>query len=1539
MPQAYGTAITDLRKLLLEVKPSGADGFEGLVADVLADFTGLVIRLAKSGSQFGRDGSSLPAPFAIALEGKRYDDALRLEDLAGKAVVGGHVLEGRVDVWVLGATSEVGDDTIAKLTQILEGYGVMLLALDWADRPLPPLAVALAAAKDAAVRWFERYAPGVALETLANCLDTVAAHPAFFAQSAYIREQLSAAHVGLEALRRRSAIWLRHRLTERGTSQQSFGQYVTVADPAGPAVPRTELVTRLAEAVRASDAQPNVVAVLGDEGVGKTWLVAQWWASLPDAPIMLLVAGRRVGRLDPSDPVGSLARLLTEQDGRTSEADVTGWRIRLQRWRAPDAVSHPRFVLVLDGLNEQPSLPWADLIKGLAKEVQGLGGVVVATCRSAFWGRDVAPRLGRELLVTTLEVGGYADAELSAVLARAGVTVADLPPRVREFVRNPRVCAIAVDLLEPLTLQPDELAVERLLLEYWHWRVRERGNLVGHTITDFHKLLRSHARAWRERPKRAFDRDDWTAHSGAATRRGLFDVQNDLSEIEEGRFLQVSTGDRGTYEFRPEVLPFALGLLINAELQDGLRDDGTDPSELLDRVLEPVRGFDFVADIVAAAVGLACLDASFPEPACRALIRGWLELQNVDEESGDTMGAYLAARPEPFLDMAEESNAAFIRSSGPESLQGLLLARRDHPRVRAALEPRLARWLGQWSRRAQRFGDGEHQAERQAERDAMINAKLAALSPAETRLFHELTTETPEPPEIRLDRLVALALAARPLAPHAAGLVGWSFVQGVAWDVRTAAEQLAWVACLNALDAEHTAAAVRELLRGIDVDSSEPAREGAAIALRLLGDEASARTAEALSPCTPSRWWRRVEAFCDTDPFDPMSPAPSNLDNARAVTAHLAVDEVWTHMAVTVADGDLEMVTPALARFDAIEIVDAMRRVVATAPDRTGLALRQLCWHLPTLSPLLDAPALDAVRITFDRLLADRSRVPEHDYEWALAYCFETLSPHVPPMEQLDRLLALPDAFPLFDRLQRGLESLSPPELERRLRDASSRRLPQELARVLFFASARRPVLTPDARRIVANAMDDEDEMVALFAANVAFAAADPALDDLVLDSARTRTRGLATVHPFVYDRAIAAAIVRRCRPDLAADVPDRFLGTAARELGGDVLRRLAQRTGHALARALAPVLADPPGEVDVFVTTSPDSMQEARWFRESEISERAADPLQVMEDFADGGRRFVERQQARREAAEAYHRELSAEGASALLEAPTVSGMRELVAADPGRADRWMRTILASSDWRMLRQVRNLGLALSSAYAWHDAETAGQVFRHLKDVRGLVNPVTGSERVGLWEYVLFAAPEAESTDALRRELFADTLDDASLERATIAAERHDGADWLTRLVEQLVGSSNPGDQARGLAIAGLRYPNAASSHLLERSWGPGFLGDVAGWARAVYQRATWVDVWFGRAADATDPVEFWRWTVLAEGIADVRALRSFEASATGEMFARFGAELSERLRDAGEKRTKRRRDTLFGFKAPDRDLTAMLRDRLSGDSSPAVDE
>lgn len=1527
----FDECLDNLRASLLKLKATGSSGFEGLVATALADVTGLVIRLARSGSQFGRDASSGPGSFAVALEAKRYGSDLRLEDLAGKAVLGA-TTTGGIDVWALCATTEVGDDTVRQLHRILEDHGVSLVVLDWAPRPLPPLAVLLASARSATLSWFAVHQPDADHARLAADLEVVSSAEGLAEQEHRLRDELTSWRVGLDALRRRNIEWLRDRFRERAASQNAFGQFITVADPASPALPRGAVAKALAEAIVADRDDLTVVVVLGDEGVGKTWLVAQWWAALPEPPILILVAGRRADLLEPREPLESLARLLAQQEECSDEAAVAGWRRRLERWRGQGAEGHLRFVVVLDGLNEHVGRPWADTLRSLAPEVRALGGLVVATAREAFWRRDVLPRIRGSLAVHEVRVVGYSDEELAAVLARVGAAPADLPPRVREFVRNPRVCAVASTMLGRLSLQPGELTVERLLLEYWQRRLEERGDLVGHNVRDFEKLLRSHARAWREQPGRRFDRDEWIDYSGAVRRGDGRDIRNDLTEIEEGRFMQIAPDESGAYEFRRETVPFALALLVTDELRSGLRSPGADANELLDAVLAPVSGFDIVAEVVTAAVGLACLTDGYPRGALLALLRAWLGLQNVADETFATVSAYVPTRPEIFLDAVELPDADGGRVARVWSLVDILGLTRDHPRVRAALQVRLPRWLGRWSRRAEFVGEKDEQANRQAaSREARIDGALAALLPGERELFDRVCLEAPEPAAVVLGWAASRLMAGRAQAHLAPSLVGWAFARAVAPHHHDTGEELAWVVRLNPIDHAATEMAVRDLLASITDRASEPARRAAAIALHLLGTRSTAALADELvAPVTP-RSWRRVENFCDTDPFDPNAPPGSNLDNARAAVARASAPLTWNHMDTTAEDHNLKDAMPALARFDPPVIVATLREIARTIEHRSGLPFRQLAWRLPELSPLFDEETIRAVRAAYDKLIARPDILSGEDQGWVASMLVAALTPHLDAEAQLKLLLSLPPTVREYLHLRRALKALPAEVLERYLETALAHPDIPDLRRILFFASAAPAALTDRARRIIAKHMSSPDEITATCAAGAAHMARDPALNVLVLEQAgcqsghsSSRTEG-ATWRV----QAIAAAVVDQNRSDLLHLVAPPFLWSVATALGGETLDAAAEALGRALDRLLRPVATTGLRSVGLVVGVARDGTKTAKWVSDAgtlggDVDVRTR--FRELSDLEGAARRHAERQQAMAAEVEAFEAALAGEGAAELASAPPLDAIAKLVERAPDRVSRWLDRILAATEGQIRRQAHNLGIALAGAFAGHDAVKAAEVFQHLRDHSPPVSIVIGEERVPLYGYSLFRVATSTGLERLRDRLFGDALDDAALEAAVAAAEAQGAVGWLDGYVGRMVGSAHPGEQARGLAVAGLRHANGASKCFLGRSWGSGFLGAVAAASAKNYRRAQWAQHWLECALTASDPVDFWRHGRLAEGLADRRLVGRF-GSLTGACSARFGLELRTQLERAAERRTRKRKDTLFGLKAPGRDLSAILRD------------
>jgi hypothetical protein len=165
-------------------------------------------------------------------------------------------------------------------------------------------------------------------------------------------------------------------------------------------------------------------------------------------------------------------------------------------------------------------------------------------------------------------------------------------------------------------------------------------------------------------------------------------------------------------------------------------------------------------------------------------------------------------------------------------------------------------------------------------------------------------------------------------------------------------------------------------------------------------------------------------------------------------------------------------------------------------------------------------------------------------------------------------------------------------------------------------------------------------------------------------------------------------------------------------------------------------------------------------------------------------------------------------------------------------------------------------------------------------------------------------------------------MSDADIEILVFAAEAAGHSIWLQGWIEREAASGMPGRIARALTVGGLRND---TSPLLTRDWGSGFLGQVAERARYAYDRNSWARAWADQVVHASDPVDFWRWGELTTGIADIRAFHWFDADLDTPLMQRFGNELFKRIRKAAEKRTKKRGDTLFGLKKPDRALSQLL--------------
>lgn len=1521
-PKIQNNSMETLRNILHNLPPAGEAGFEGLVATMIASITGLQVRLAKSGSQFGRDASSPTGPFAIAMEAKRYDSSLRLEDLIGKASLATSALGSDTDLWVLGATTEVGDDTVRKLSKFFEEHGMSLLMLDWSTRPIPPLAILLALRSQTTKSWFARFHPTLEQTDIQDSLGEILQHESFPVAQTSLMASLSSAEVGLGALRERNKTWLRERWSDSALSRQEFGQIIT------PLMPTKQVLAGRAagfnlNSLVISESRRAVIAVLGDEGVGKTWIIADWWLGSVEPPLFLPVIGKAIELLDSGDPVGSIAKLL-ERSYKSARVDAAGWERRVRRWSQRAKSNKPWLVVCFDGLNERTDRPWGNLVSTFGEELAKMGGALLVTCRPGFWGREVVSRLERSLARTEILIGEYTPSEVDELLNLNGIAPNTLSERVRKFIQNPRIGNVALTLLGELAATPGELTTERLQSEYWKQRLKERGNLVQHDLTAFFEILKEHAKKLGSDPNRRFPLYDWFEKSPLG-KRGLSAVERDTSDVVEGLFMRATESDPSSYQFRPEALPFALGLCVAHGLRDLQPGDSASFDEALDGLIQPVRGFDLTAEIIGAAFGLSCLDKTYSGTGQRALLRAWATLQNLDEEALEAMAPNAQIRADIFCDIIEELQRSGEYHPHAHQLERFLFARSAEPHVRDVMAERMPGWLNRWSKIRTQFPG----VKRKNKEQDFVAETLALLTPSERQEVEAICAEVTDPNSVRTDELAAFQLLSGPQAVYAKSIWAWCLAQTIAPDYRSPQEDLQWAIRLNIEDWKETSLALRATLQAVTGQSSEPYRRAASRALRLLGDLESEAIAESLTgPLGEGSAWRRVESFCDTNPHDPNAPVCDNLSNAITTLADIDLNELHTGRFSNTADHNFATVTPALARFAPEPLVEMVRKFVSSMERREGMALLALTWELDDVSPALDATTVAVVERSLKRFATDEVDWSIGDNQLVVNRALGTIFPHISVDEQLELLLGLPTRVRMFVNLIHTVKQASTEQLEAAFNSAANSSNPSANERVLFVASAFPVELNASLRTAIRRQISGGSQTARNVALDVIRQSSDQELDDDLLQQARQSPIEASDSDEFYRTEAVIQAVIRSGQAADLELVPANLKQAAAAWMGDDAIVLVTDHIDTAVRRLLGDVQGATDFESPVVVETTPDGLMQRIDLRTSQ----QVDFKDVLTgDPEAAAREFNESQERRRNEHQEITKRLVEHGAEMLLAVPSQRCLARVTASTPSRVDEWLSSILAEQDRGRLLQIFNLGTALAAGFARVDGALSAKVLRHLAGLQPFTRIRSGDMQIPIYAQAVFAESESLELAQLRQETVERATNDADLELYARAASTCGSHIWLSRYIQSNLSTEHPALQARAMTLAGFCFPEDDLAGVFAGNLRTGFLGQVSKFALKQRQRAEWAEHWCKASLSAENGVDFWRFGKLAEAVVDGRFVRSFVSGGGGSMHAPYEDELYVRLKKSAESRNKERQKTLFGLKVPsDRMLWTIANSRIS---------
>ena len=1508
--------INNLKDSLIQLHPTGANGFEGLMGVALGEIVGIPFRLASGGSQSGVDGRSVYSNASICFETKLYNGPVGSAEVMAKI---GELAIGKVDteLWILCATSQISSQIADKVSTFAKTSAVSTLILDWATDTLPPLAVALAMASEKVCNFLRDHI-GETNSGAVAALTAIKTDSAFERHAEELRTLLNEPTLGMDAARMANAKWLTDAFSSRQKATEHFGQPLSPLDPAnGEPYVRDNLAGKLRPFLT-GELSGQLLCVIGDEGSGKSWLVVQSWLSVESKPLMVVMTPNVFSvAVEQNDVQELLISTLIEQTGDHERDSIKEkWRRILERWR-----NHPagqvRLVVLIDGLNQRREKDWARITDRFYTELGNLCGQLIITARSPYY-RDRIQRRST-FAHNCLEVPEWTATERDEILTSHKIKTENLAPSVAVSLRNPRLLGIALGLLtNDEIVGLEELSVGRLFFE--HIRLSERDAPEPQPVHDFVRRLRTHAE---EIISRISDvpRDDLI----------VFDNDN-YQAVVDGRFFHPVEGDATRYTLAEHGLTLALGFAVIDRLHGALRNRH-DLDQVLEQLIEPIAAVDMTASVFVSALMTTCIDGTCSDDITTPLLRAIANLQNPSEDELNQLGHLARIRPILFTEAAYRlCISGGSRPNLDRIVEPLIYASWDQTAWKSIFE-KLRTWLSCYSLSPERglFPASNQAGQDQRDRQRDVNRKkiadnLVALSRTENKILGGLSATDGD--VNMLARVAFTLLAGKPIEPAAQVLAHWIFANALVSDHMIPYRDFFHLVRLNRIDWRDTRSA---LLREADVlrheDVSTPGKWALVKILLATGNTEDARAAKILleeltKHHQPSPGWRLIESYCTTDPCDPTTERPDNLD--KTTREYEAIDVAQVRPAAGNKSTDLvfRVARPGMARFEIKTAAAKHRDFARDVVRRKGLPLYQGLHELRDHNPLL---------------LKDHAR----DLLDVLSHEITSDDDYTDEDRQLTSQFGLLLAFPFLSG-QEQLDALRPADLRKILLD---------------LLDVLKPLEETVFDRILDSAYvngDEQLQFVVLLLANqtptrVSWRSRKRIAELLKTTSDRVRAEAMGVIAR-LGDRDLLAKVVyggwrasKDIREDEALDGSDILVQAAACGLieHGAALDRMSPNNYGRAAEAWArKELSEAVRDVALRMDTSIRCVVELNTeIRGPDIGldigsdnqrgptvdfldhpSDSTDQFAALALLAESNRERQERQKRNLDAFKTFKCKLKDQKSFIILGDLGLDGFRTIAEADERLVDKWYEVFVNLAEDK-LPAIHNLVLLLAHALGWRFPTKAAELFLKTRDKEPLVRIRYGYAKVPLEAMSLWSGPDAEALNRLRLQQLDRAVNDYELSQGVLAAHMSGKQNLLRRYIDTKQKTEEPAEIARAIMVSGFSDDDPFNDKVLNNYRNAdGFIGDAHKAACYAYDRNKWAKHWFTQMCKTEKAEEFWGCSVLFLKIVDGRYdIWRSEYADLKEPMLLFRSSIRSSLRSRIGKWQNKRKRKLFGDDIPRR--------------------
>jgi hypothetical protein len=1481
------------RKLKAELQATGREpALENFAAAALGRLMEVPVAVARSGFQHGGDagpGGRLGRRFRI--ECKKYSDGTSLSDreLLGEI---DHALarDEALEAWILVATKSVPEQLLQDLDEKAERTGVPIITIDWQENGVSPLAALCAFAPDLTAQLISRDA-GILAEALRAAAD---------ASIEALRRGLQAWSPGYEALRGISHSSLENIWSSPRTSAAELGQ-----DAAGGA--RTSKVRRRS-VHDAMDSWWNgaargdaPAAILGFEGVGKTWAVLDWLNDKKaEQPIVLIIPSSAAARIADATTT-TMKRFIGERLYEIAGVrDAAHWMRRLEYLLKRPAGEGPIITLVFDGLNQEPSVPWLNILKVLQGDAF-VGRVrVIVTTRTHHFDERLSMLRGLVVDAVPVAVDVYDDSpggELDQMLAFEGLARADLHPDLVEFARTPRLFKLVVHLRDRLA-DAANVTLHGLLWEYGRDTFGER---AGKSFSEAE--WREWLKAVAEHQRAGIERYSLKTLAETASRGDLSEreVYARLSDIVDGQFAKPGPG--GAMQLAPHVVLHALGAALLTRLDEVDAENPTQVESETVSWLDPIAGLDQRAEILRAAVSIFVARGEFAAGPAAALVTAWLQTQNITDGHRRELAVFAPEIPDALLSAVERSDPRAHASARLWAVNALRAIPRENEGALAAIMSRASTWLSVVSRDVEPRRDSDesrekHRADRYTKKLGKDESGAMTVLGVNLQLvdndrsgLHAVT------PSIIEGFPIAKAMRCFEAAAVASSVRGPSD----AW------KGLKWLCHLNEKDPVEAAEALRALSADIHDRRPEPGihpdlpARAASLLLWLSGLESDEEAASASDPGI-DRWLSYEKDYLENPSrsifalerrhavaaledkavalairvqrtaslwLDPDFKAPAGFaDELREAASTLDVGILNSQGNTTREDHVFEQLEPALARCAPDLLADLMRRKVRGYRSRPAAARYWTAVHANEHWLLAEAPEAKST----NSLRSGMRDGNESNEAVATGHLLMIEIKDLDPVAQYDALIAAGLKF-IFADFREVLKPLTAAEADILIARHGTR-TDQAQRDLVILLSIHRCDFSDEAwlwllRRSQAVVQRERGLLFRILAENAAVRfgrellrsgwAWDPEAD---LWASHYGSGALIEAGSSVpFDQ-----LIQRLAPWRVLE--------AARRRGADAaeVRMAAEVFGHVLA---AVKIEEPDPGSELSVDRSADHSLPFMFSAEPRPNPQTRGDHFASLKAAMDGDAIVEAHRRASETAAARIEEARLAGASLYLANVDSEDFGPVIRHAPEMVVRWLDGCAErSNDFRRrVRLAEAAYLSLCEALLASDPERGTELWRALRST--MTTRYIGAAGVEELLHIAFRVPQASAVEGLRRELL-DPLEcdsDQALNDLALAASLNGNAEWLQSTIESDMNSPLAWRRKRGLTLSGF---TAGNDLPVEGAWPDGQATSDHADLRRRSARNRWTEAcarhWWRAylaAADAGSAYAAW---ILFRNAADMRA-------------------------------------------------------------------